>query len=117
MAKLSCESRLDSPVDAHRHSDDRDGLGPHRSVVGARRRDSSRAAAGIISGRQRTDNVCEVESAMLSFSAVRSRTAAVVFFGFGNAFPSLSRRWMLAALPRLGLSCGLRRLVSQLYAG
>lgn len=53
---------------------------------------------GLIPGRQLADNVCEAESAMLSFSAVRFRSVDVVFFYFNNALPSLSRRWMLEPL-------------------
>lgn len=53
---------------------------------------------------------------MLSFSAVRLRTASAVLFDFRHAFPWLSRQWLLPALTRLEILCGVLRLISQLFA-
>lgn len=66
---------------------------------------------------QLADNVYEAGSAMLSFSGVRFRSAAAVFFSFRNAFPSLSQLWMTAELFRLRLLCKVCRLVSHLDVG
>lgn len=45
---------------------------------------------GSIPGRHLADNIHEAASAMLSLSAVRFRSADVIFGEFKNAFPSLT---------------------------
>lgn len=51
---------------------------------------------------------------MLSFSVVRFRSVAAVFFDFNHACPSLGCRLMMASLARLGIPLGIMSIIGRL---
>lgn len=50
----------------------------------------------------------------MSFLGERFRNVAAVCVGSKNALPTLSRRWMMESLARLGIPSGVLRLMLQL---
>ena len=71
---------------------------------------------GFVNGCDISENIIEVEGAMLRASIVPQRSAAAILFDFATAFPSIAHDWIFLVLGRLGTPEKIRRVIRLLYS-
>jgi hypothetical protein len=71
--------------------------------------------AGFIQGRQMMKNIADVETVGASLSAVAHNRAAMIFFDFAAAFPSLAHAFLWLALEMVGFPTWLISALKACY--
>jgi hypothetical protein len=73
--------------------------------------------AGFVQGRQMLKNIADVEMVGASLSAEMQNRAAMIFFDFAAAFPSLAHAFLWMALEMMGVPVGVIYALKACYKG